>query len=110
MDHSNNLQVIDSATPTTMTTVAVSGLGAGEALIGIDYRPADGMLYAVGSTGRIYTVNPATGRGCQPPRKTAVPDPLHVVCPHCDKTNRLPAARLAERLAGRGMAAPVAAR
>ncbi len=23
-------------------------------------------------------------------------DPLHLVCPHCDKTNRLPAARLAE--------------
>jgi thioredoxin 2 len=24
-------------------------------------------------------------------------DTLHLVCPHCDKTNRLPAARLAER-------------
>lgn len=25
-----------------------------------------------------------------------MPDPLHVVCPHCDATNRLPPARLAE--------------
>ena len=24
-------------------------------------------------------------------------DPLHVVCPHCDAVNRLPASRLAEK-------------
>ncbi|HEY0063579.1 MAG TPA: DUF4394 domain-containing protein [Telluria sp.] len=46
---------------TIKTTVAVSGLQGGENLIGIDYRPADGMLYGVGSTGRIYTINPGTG-------------------------------------------------
>ncbi|KFI07650.1 DUF4394 domain-containing protein [Massilia sp. BSC265] len=46
---------------TARTSVAVTGLQAGENLLGIDYRPADGMLYGVGSGGRIYTLNPETG-------------------------------------------------
>lgn len=29
--------------------------------MGIDIRPADGLIYGVGSTGRLYTVNPDTG-------------------------------------------------
>ena len=44
--------------------VAVSGLGAGEQLIGIDRRPKTGDLYGVGkagTAGRLYTINPATG-------------------------------------------------
>jgi len=58
----NRLISFDLASAATVkTSVAVSGLQPSENLIGIDYRPADGMLYAVGSTGRIYTVNPATG-------------------------------------------------
>lgn len=46
---------------TVRTNVALSGLQAGETLVGIDFRPADGQLYGVGTTGRIYTVNPGTG-------------------------------------------------
>ncbi len=30
-------------------------------MIGIDFRPADGLLYAVGSTARLYTINVTTG-------------------------------------------------
>src|SRR5262252_9163723 len=43
---------------------AVTGLQANEKLIGIDFRPANGQLYALaanGATGRIYTINPLTG-------------------------------------------------
>ncbi|MDN2714525.1 DUF4394 domain-containing protein [Janthinobacterium sp. SUN120] len=59
---SNKLLSFDRATPATIrTTVAVTGLQAGENLLGIDFRPADGQLYGVGSTGRIYTLNGATG-------------------------------------------------
>nr|WP_315393011.1 DUF4394 domain-containing protein [uncultured Duganella sp.] len=59
---SNKLLSFDRATPGTIrTTATVSGLQAGENLLGIDYRPADGLLYGVGSTGRIYTLNGATG-------------------------------------------------
>jgi hypothetical protein len=58
----------DSSNPSNLTSsFAVSGLAANERLLGIDFRvnaaaPADsGTLYAVGSFGRIYTLNPATG-------------------------------------------------
>ena len=58
----NKLLSFNRATPATIrTTATVTGLQAGENLIGIDYRPADGLLYGVGSTGRIYTLNGGTG-------------------------------------------------
>ena len=41
--------------------VAITGLQSGETLIGIDFRPADSLLYAVGSTARLYTIDVATG-------------------------------------------------
>ena len=40
---------------------SVSGLQSGDELVGIDYRPSNGMLYAVGMLGNIYTVDPDTG-------------------------------------------------
>ncbi|MGK5004061.1 DUF4394 domain-containing protein [Janthinobacterium sp. LB2P70] len=59
---SNKLLSFDRATPATIrTTAIVTGLQAGENLLGIDFRPADGQLYGVGSTGRIYTLNGVTG-------------------------------------------------
>jgi uncharacterized protein DUF4394 len=38
----------------------ITGLPAGVALAGIDFRPATGDLYGVGSDGVVYRVNPAT--------------------------------------------------
>ena len=59
---SNKLLSFDRATPATIrTTATVTGLQSGENLLGIVYRPADGQLYGVGSTGRIYTINGVTG-------------------------------------------------
>lgn len=40
----------------------VSGLAAGESLMGIDYRVARGVLYALSSAGRLYTVDTASGK------------------------------------------------
>ena len=55
-----------SATPgTILGTVAVSGLQAGETLVGIDLRPADGQLYGVGSQSRLYLINAITGAATQ---------------------------------------------
>jgi len=52
----SNLVTFDSATPgTILTSMAISGLQAGETLLGIDRRPANGILYGLGSTSRIYT-------------------------------------------------------
>ncbi len=67
----NNFLVrFDSATPGTINSVAlVSGLQAGERLVGIDFRPRTGQLFGIGivdggatvDTLRVYTINPLTG-------------------------------------------------
>jgi hypothetical protein len=41
--------------------VAITGLQAGENVLAIDVRPLTGELYALGSTSRLYTLNPASG-------------------------------------------------
>lgn len=62
----NTLLSFDSATPATITgTVAVTGLQPGEILRGIDFRPANGMLYGIGSTSRLYTIDSTTGAATQ---------------------------------------------
>lgn len=48
-----------------LADVAVTGLAAGEQLLGIDVRPANGRLYAVSSASRIYTIDPSTGAASQ---------------------------------------------
>ena len=59
---SNRLLSFNRDAPATVrTTVPLVGLQGGENLVGIDFRPTDGMLYAVGSSGRIYTINTGTG-------------------------------------------------
>ncbi len=46
----------------TVTTVGpITGLQGGETIKGIDFRPATGQLYALGSTSRLYTINKKTG-------------------------------------------------
>lgn len=46
---------------TAMAEVTVGGLQGGETILGIDFRPATGELYALGSSSRIYIVNLTTG-------------------------------------------------
>ena len=61
----NHLVSFDAATPGTLATdVAITGLNAGETLIGLDFRPANGTLYSVAATAiasRVVTINTATG-------------------------------------------------
>jgi len=57
-----SLITFDSATPGAIASgVAVSGLATNEQLVGIDFRPATGELYGVGSFSTLYRINPATG-------------------------------------------------
>ncbi len=39
----------------------LAGIQNGERIVGMDFRPADGRLYAVGDSGQLYTVNLSTG-------------------------------------------------
>jgi FG-GAP repeat. len=58
----NNLIKFNSSRPNTiLSTTAITGLQGGESLLGIDFRPATGRLFGLGSTNRIYTINVATG-------------------------------------------------
>lgn len=56
------LLTIQSNQPTkVLQRVRLTGLAAGDMLVGIDYRVAKGMLYALGRSGRLYTVDTASG-------------------------------------------------
>lgn len=59
----NQLIRIDSETRRVQGTTRVSG--ADGRLIGIDQRPANGMLYGLTDRGQIVTLDPATGRATQ---------------------------------------------
>ena len=67
VDNADNLLTFDSATPGTVTSVAITGQGGTENIQGISVRPATGELYGLGivddgatRTGQIYTIDPAT--------------------------------------------------
>lgn len=44
-----------------LRTPKIKGLAAGEKLVGIDFRPANQMLYGVTNQSKIYTIDTATG-------------------------------------------------
>lgn len=56
----NTLINFDSDNPSVTTSVGVTGLGDGN-LLGIDYRPANGLLYGLTDTNNIYTINTDSG-------------------------------------------------
>ncbi|HVG33668.1 MAG TPA: DUF4394 domain-containing protein [Pyrinomonadaceae bacterium] len=62
----NNLISFDRASPTTIySRVAITGVQPGEQILGIDFRPSNGVLYGLGSTSRLYTINTTTGVATQ---------------------------------------------
>jgi hypothetical protein len=60
-----SIATFDTDTPGTVSSVGITGLQLGETLTGIDVRPADAMIYGVGSSSRVYTINPITGVAVQ---------------------------------------------
>ena len=48
-----------------LTRLPLTGLQANERLAGIDFRPATGKLYGLGTTLRLYTIDTASGRATQ---------------------------------------------
>lgn len=55
------LYVFDSANSWYGSSFYLSGIGAGETLLAIDARPANGQIYALSSGSSIYTLNLGTG-------------------------------------------------
>lgn len=50
-----------SSAATRTSSVAITGLGSGETLLAIDFRPATGQLYGISSASRLYIINQNTG-------------------------------------------------
>ncbi|MBM3756970.1 MAG: DUF4394 domain-containing protein [Acidobacteria bacterium] len=62
LDSRNILVRFDTATPGFKDDSRfIRGLQPGESILGIDFRPANGQLYGLGSTSRLYRIDPATG-------------------------------------------------
>ncbi len=59
----NTLVTVSTTAPGTVArSITITGLGAGQTIAGIDYRPAaPRILYAISNVGQIYTINARTG-------------------------------------------------
>jgi hypothetical protein len=56
----------DSASPSrVLHRATITGLQTGETILGADFRPLDGRLYALGSSSRLYVVDASTGVATQ---------------------------------------------
>ena len=59
---SNRLISFNPGAPqTVIATLTISGLQSGENIVAIDSRPSTGELLGLGSTSRLYRINPDTG-------------------------------------------------
>src|SRR6185369_14369052 len=54
-----------SAPSTVLASILVTGLQPAETLLGISFRPINGLLYGLGATRRLYTINQSTGIATQ---------------------------------------------
>lgn len=64
LNTSNQLINFNPTTLVTLSAPAITGLQAGEQIVGMDFRPVDGALVALGkagAVGRLYTINPSSG-------------------------------------------------
>ena len=82
----NRLVAFNPQTPNTLTSsTAISGLAGGETIVGIDFRPRDGMLYGVSTAGKLYTINPASGAATL--RASLLADPADTSAPFSGLAN-----------------------
>jgi hypothetical protein len=69
----NTLIEFDSSDPSAISPgYAITGLAQNENIRGIDFRPTDGLLYALGSFGNLYTLDRSTGAATFEAALTAV--------------------------------------
>lgn len=62
----NSLVTWEASSPGSIVSgVAIQGLAQNEQIRGIDFRPATGELFALGSFSNLYTVNTSTGAASQ---------------------------------------------
>jgi hypothetical protein len=57
----NQLLIFNPMNTSSLITKTITGLSAGESLVGLDMRPLNGQLFALSNTSRLYTINAASG-------------------------------------------------
>lgn len=57
----NQLLIFNPTNPGTSVAKPITGLGSGETVVGLDFRPVNGQLYAVTSNSRLFTLNTSSG-------------------------------------------------
>jgi hypothetical protein len=71
---SNQLIQFNAGQPQkTLSSRALSGLAAGDTLLGIDYRVAKGQLFGLGASGQLYRIDTKTGAATAVGAPTALP-------------------------------------
>lgn len=59
VDETNGLMIFNLTNPQPITK-PITGLQTGENIVGLDFRPLNGQLYGLGSSSRVYTINPSS--------------------------------------------------
>lgn len=74
VDFMNQLVAFSSDDASKTTKVAISGLDGDETISSVEYRASDKTLWGLGTTNRMYTIDPATGVATsQSPYKLLIP-------------------------------------
>lgn len=60
VDGTSNLLIFNPFAPQPISK-PITGMQTGETILGLDMRPANGQLYALGSSSRLYTINASSG-------------------------------------------------
>ncbi|MCD8741930.1 DUF4394 domain-containing protein [Mucilaginibacter roseus] len=60
VSEANELVIFNPMSPSPVAK-AITGIAGGENILGIDFRPLNGQLYALGSSNRLYTINLSSG-------------------------------------------------
>jgi hypothetical protein len=60
-DDMNNFLIFNPELNTSPVSKMIAGIAAGENIVGIDFRPLNGQIYAMGSGANLYTLNAASG-------------------------------------------------
>lgn len=60
VSEANELVIFNPMNPSPVAK-AITGIAGGENILGIDFRPVNGQLYALGSSNRLYTINLSSG-------------------------------------------------
>ena len=62
LSSNNELYTISTTSPASVTAIIpIAGLKSGESILAIDFNPANGRLYGLGSTGLLYSIDRNTG-------------------------------------------------